>query len=483
MAKKLCAVLVAALLLPLLLTPLASANEEAAWHLVEIIDYPNADRFATSSQNPSYDYSGDYNRLSFSITQTYVGKNDNSTTPPKVNGESLTITARSSAPPSVIKRDEKVELQLSIAVGNNTQSFFTFNGGVKAYFDSANIGPGSATSRNQTLEAADGKSFFEVNKQTGYASVNATVSATPRAGSLGNRMGLVISFAAGGVPMGTTYIYEWRTDAVAPPDPYEDTSQQPEPEPQPPYPPVFNPEGGCPDIRFGDLTGEVNVKPASADEDEYVFAWLTMPLHHDDMIRTSPRSGAILSWSDMTTFVMGEETIAVIDCEAVYENKLKYFFGQVWINFKSMVKDGSMEIEMAQAVAGIKGTTLILQCDGTTSTVKVIEGTVEFRPKSGGTLTLTNGQMVSATDGKAGEVQPFNIDAELAKWDEKTQQMTRDILATLATPAEPIPEPPQPSEPTVAEPLKPKSNTMMFVIPVVLLGVLGVAFGFKKSRG
>lgn len=50
-----------------------------------------------------------------------------------------------------------------------------------------------------------------------------------------------------------------------------------------------------------------------------------------------------------------------------------------------MTKDGKMEISTTQAVAGIKGTTLVLTDDGQHSTLKVIEGTVEF-------TSLTNGK-------------------------------------------------------------------------------------------
>ena len=483
-ARKISAALLTALFLVLLLAPVASSSQEAAWHLVEIVDYPHADRFETASQNPSYDYIGNYARLSYAITQTYVGKNDSSTTPPKVNGESLTIRASSTVPPSVIKRDERVELQLTIGVSSNTQSFFSFNGGIKAYFDAANIGPGSATARNLTLETEDGKSFFDVRKETGYTSINATVAATPRAGSLGSKMGLVVSFAAGGVPMGTTYVYEWRTEPAEPPEPYEKPDPEPVPsEPATPKPPEATPpeQPVCPGVRFGDLHGEVNVKPHWEDEDAYVFAWLTMPLRHDDMIRTRARSGAILSWSDATSFVMGEETIIVLDCAPVYDSKVKRFFGQAWVNFKKMLEDGTMEVEMAQAVAGIKGTTFVLYCDGITSTVKVFEGEVEFRPNNGGVVTVSGGQMVSATDGLAGQVQPFNMEEELAKWDPATQQRTRDILANLAVAAPP--EPIEPQKPTVEPPAPPKPNTMLIVVPVALLAVLGIAFGLKRGRG
>lgn len=77
-----------------------------------------------------------------------------------------------------------------------------------------------------------------------------------------------------------------------------------------------------------------------------------------------------------------------------------------------------MEIEMGQAVAGIRGTTFVLEEDpkARTSTLKVIEGTVNFTSKADGKSVLVNaGEMSTATLKGAGPVGKFDVESERAK--------------------------------------------------------------------
>jgi hypothetical protein len=75
-----------------------------------------------------------------------------------------------------------------------------------------------------------------------------------------------------------------------------------------------------------------------------------------------------------------------------------------------MVKDGSMEIEMSQGVAGIKGTIFVCEEDGQTSTLKVIEGSVVFTDRATGEqTTVAGGEMISAG---AGETPVISFDAK-----------------------------------------------------------------------
>jgi hypothetical protein len=178
-------------------------------------------------------------------------------------------------------------------------------------------------------------------------------------------------------------------------------------------------------VRFGDLHGEVNVKPACADEDAYVFAELGTPLHHDDMIRTSPRSGAILSFSDMTTFIMGPESIVVLDVESPRESKVDLFFGNVLVNLRRMVEDGSFEVEMAQAIAGARGTTFVVDESDGESVVKAIEGAVAVTPRTGDPLELVAGQMVRVGPDGPGPVEDFDAAGELASWGPEAEELVR----------------------------------------------------------
>ena len=189
-------------------------------------------------------------------------------------------------------------------------------------------------------------------------------------------------------------------------------------------------------VRFGGLHGDVSVRPNCADDDAYVFAWLDMALHHDDRIKTLTRSGAILSFSDMSTFVMKEDTTIVLDIANEQRSKLGLIAGNVWVNLQKMVKGGSMEVEMGHAVLGTKGTTFVVDDTGTASIVKVFEGTVEVRPNAGGTIEVGPSQMVEVMAEGAGQVTGFDVEAELATWDDETQRITRAAMAAASdTPA------------------------------------------------
>lgn len=182
-------------------------------------------------------------------------------------------------------------------------------------------------------------------------------------------------------------------------------------------------------VRFGDLWGEVNVRPDWADDDAYIFAELSTPLHHCDRIRTLPRSGAILSFSDMSTFVMREDTVIVLDIANKRRTLLGVLAGNIWVNFNRMIEDGSMEVELSQAMAGARGTTFVCEETGGASTVKVVEGTVEVTPNVGEPIMVESGETVTVTANGPGPVRTFDVDAEMAGWPGTAQRITADALA------------------------------------------------------
>ncbi len=111
--------------------------------------------------------------------------------------------------------------------------------------------------------------------------------------------------------------------------------------------------------------------------------------------------------------------------------KLKIAHGQAIVNMKRIFTEGSMEIEMNQAVAGIKGTTLVLEDDGQTSTLKVIEGVVNFKSKTTGeSKDISAGQMIEANQAGLGNSSDFDIAAENAKWDKIDQKIQKSAEET-----------------------------------------------------
>ena len=178
--------------------------------------------------------------------------------------------------------------------------------------------------------------------------------------------------------------------------------------------------------RFTGINGDVEVfsecsdsnwKTSIQDPSNWKFAKREMVLYVDDHVKTGEDSESTLGFADMSTFVMKPETEIVLSSPPARESKLKLVLGNIWINVKKMAQDGSMEIEMNQAVAGIKGTTLVCSSDGKTSTTQVIEGTVEVKGTADGkTTTLTSGQEVAATGSGLGAPGAFDTAAVQADW-------------------------------------------------------------------
>ena len=181
---------------------------------------------------------------------------------------------------------------------------------------------------------------------------------------------------------------------------------------------------GCKDTgaRFTGLNGQVEVFSECMDgdindPDAWRFAKREMVLYADDHIKTGEDSQVVLGFADMSTFIMKPETHIVLATPPDKDSKLKLLAGNLWTNFKLMLKDGSMEIEMNQAIAGAKGTTFICSSDGKISTTQVIEGKVEVTGRSDGKTTLLSpGQQVTATGSGLGTAASFDATAVQAEW-------------------------------------------------------------------
>lgn len=192
-------------------------------------------------------------------------------------------------------------------------------------------------------------------------------------------------------------------------------------------------DAGC---IFSDLAGQVEVLnpigydengEPQYDEDDWHFAKIDEPLYTGTRIKTGLDSSSVVSFADMSTFVMKPSTEIILSSPTSKESKIKLAFGNIWVNVKKMVKDGTMDVEMSQAVAGIKGTIFVCEVkeDGT-STLKVIEGDVQFTDFATGKVTsVTGGEMIAAG------LQPiplsdFDIKAEHTDW----QTYDSDLVIT-----------------------------------------------------
>jgi len=83
-----------------------------------------------------------------------------------------------------------------------------------------------------------------------------------------------------------------------------------------------------------------------------------------------------------------------------------------------MLKDGSMEIQMSQAVAGIKGTTIVCEETGSSSILKVLTGTASLKSRATGEETLVHaGEMATATTSGLSSQKSFDVETEKAIWE------------------------------------------------------------------
>lgn len=174
-------------------------------------------------------------------------------------------------------------------------------------------------------------------------------------------------------------------------------------------------------VRFTDLSGEVSVRHHH-DRLGWEFADMDMVLYVMDHIKTHRDASAILSLTDMTTFVMKENSEIILNTESEKESAWSILYGKVLMNVKKMIKDGSMNVEMSQAVAGIKGTIFICDTGESFSRVQVIEGAVELTDLNGKKTMVEAGQQVLVQDGVTGQVGVFLIDEELKNWPEEVRK-------------------------------------------------------------
>lgn len=220
--------------------------------------------------------------------------------------------------------------------------------------------------------------------------------------------------------------------------------------------------------RFADFSGEVTVAPCS-DPENLTLAEMDMVIETGSIIKTESDSMAIISFADMTTFVMKPFTTVVIDFPEE-ESKLSLLAGKIWANVKYMAETGHMNVTTNQAMSGTKGTTFVLEETGQLSTLKVLDGEMFFRSHATGkSLDVTTGQSISADPSGLTEVVTFDVSQEAAQWPE-----TAEIGAQNPSPT---------TSPTTNGPIDKKGLLTFLVLSVCLLVVLGLAvFGMRYFR-
>jgi hypothetical protein len=194
----------------------------------------------------------------------------------------------------------------------------------------------------------------------------------------------------------------------------------PPPSPAPPYPAAAPPERpGLVDsgARFSSLSGQIEIYHDGQSPKDATYVKMDTVIYEGDHIITGEDSSAIIGFGDMSTFLLKGEAEIIVTTPPAKDSKIGLVAGNIWVNVKKMMKNGTMEVDMSQAVCGIKGTTLVLETNPVSSTIKVIEGSVEVASKSGPrSVKLDAGYMVTATAAGLGPVVSYSTSAETASW-------------------------------------------------------------------
>ena len=163
-------------------------------------------------------------------------------------------------------------------------------------------------------------------------------------------------------------------------------------------------------IRFNDLYGEVSYRCEFKGDYSYEYATIDAILYEDTRIKTEEESGAILGLEDMSTYVIKPESILLIHTEEDGVSKIEFIAGALWGNVKKMMEGKTLDCEMSECVAGIKGTIFALEESSQGSKVWVFAGIVEVTNKKTGKKTTLNAGQNITVKGKNNNVQSFNIE-------------------------------------------------------------------------
>jgi len=171
------------------------------------------------------------------------------------------------------------------------------------------------------------------------------------------------------------------------------------------------------EVKCSSAKGQVEVWPES-DKRQRKLVKLTTVFHVGDHIKTREDSSIILNLPDMSTFIMKADTEIVLMEPPEKESRIELMAGRFWANIKKILPDGEMDLDTAQAVCGIKGTTLVVEATDTSTTLKVIEGNVQFTSNSNGQKVMVEGgKTVTANASGLGAKTSFDVAAEQAVWD------------------------------------------------------------------
>ncbi len=240
-------------------------------------------------------------------------------------------------------------------------------------------------------------------------------------GSDGSLMLVSLSFSGPGGSGATTYTYQWQGP--------DGTAAQPPPttgSPATVTAPAAEPEGHerCLDegedaeARFSVISKVVEVFPES-DPGAIYSAKPNSVLNVCDHVMTGEDSHTIITFSDLSTLMVGAESEIIIASPGLQSSRIDVRKGSLWLDFKKAVLGDAIEIRSNLAVTGIKGTTIVLEVSDGADVLKVIEGEVEFTSlTTGQTAAVFGGETISATSDGLSDTTTFDVAAESKLWEQ-----------------------------------------------------------------
>jgi hypothetical protein len=461
-------------------------EEDYAWVLVNEVDDRGIDDLnKLEARLKAYEGTGVKSEVSSSLNNTgyYVDYSARTT----IIGQTSSAQATISTLPLEIIPDKPVELNLRVAITENESGeagasasvMFCGKNSTLQQFIAPTLG-GKPFYMNQFTSEA-GKNLFSLNSVDGYGPYDVTVSGSLPAGTVhGEVMSVCAEAFLVGIKMGTVYTYRWLQSGSGQVSGINDKYEVPKDE---------NGDYVDSGVRVSDISGEVLVRRGDASSVEWEWLDVGSVIYVGDMIYTKDRnSHCIISLTDLTTFDMRPRSALIMDTMSEKESKIKLLAGKVLANVKKMIKDGSMNVEMSQAVAGIKGTILILETDDTVSSVNVLEGRVEVRDKNGRAVELDQNEKIVVKDGQTGNKESFALKDELSAWEAETRNRIISEITARTGQAEdlataPVIAAPYSSQETEATAInKEKKSPYLYLLIITMPFVLGIGFWLKKKK-
>jgi hypothetical protein len=225
--------------------------------------------------------------------------------------------------------------------------------------------------------------------------------------------------------------------------------------------------------RASDISGQVEIA-CPPDFEAWDVLKMGRVIYNHCRLKTGEDSTLKISLQGGTTFTMKPETELVVNEARKEKSNFQLIFGGVWANVKKMVKGEDFGFKGSQAVAGIKGTTFIMEDTGETTTLKVIEGEVELTDKADGqTQTVRTGEALAVDLRGFGEKTTFDAVAEEKNFNPTvTPSETKEVNEVAE--ASPSPNPnPNPN----------KTNNLYWLIGIgALIIALAVGMVMRKKK-